>query len=75
MEDKGVFIRASNSIQNVRTLNFTSKGHSVNIVAPGIHVNTFVLYPRTKQFNFKSEIKTIEGVHQSTCLPEEHTKE
>lgn len=36
------FIRASNSIQNVRILNFTSKGHSVNVVVSGIHFNTFV---------------------------------
>lgn len=75
VEDKGVFIKASNPIQNVRTLNFASKGHSASIVVSEIHFNTFVFYPRTKKFNFKSEIKTIEGVHQSACLPDEHTKE
>lgn len=39
VEGKGVLIRLSNPIHAVKTLNFSSKGHTANIAALGIYFN------------------------------------
>lgn len=61
MESKGVLIRVSSPIHDIKTLHFTSKGYTANVVALEIHFNTFFF--RTKQFNFKSEFETIKDIY------------